>query len=39
MIFVVLILQAKSGDKRNWDAIRGWAGSLPALFSAAAMEG
>jgi menaquinone-dependent protoporphyrinogen IX oxidase len=38
MIFVVLILHAKSGDKRNWGAIRGWAGSLPALFSAAAPE-
>jgi menaquinone-dependent protoporphyrinogen oxidase len=38
MIFVILILQAKSGDKRNWGAIRGWAGSLPALFSAAAPE-
>jgi menaquinone-dependent protoporphyrinogen IX oxidase len=38
MIFVVLILQAKTGDKRNWDAIRSWAGSLPALFSAAIAE-
>jgi menaquinone-dependent protoporphyrinogen IX oxidase len=35
MIFVVLILQAKTGDKRNWDTIRRWAGSLPALFSEA----
>jgi hypothetical protein len=32
MIFVVLILQARAGDHRNWDAIRSWAGSLPALF-------
>ena len=29
MIFVVLILQAKAGDQRNWDAIRNWAHSLP----------
>jgi menaquinone-dependent protoporphyrinogen IX oxidase len=35
MIFVVLILQAKAGDKRNWAAIRSWAGGLPALFNAA----
>jgi menaquinone-dependent protoporphyrinogen IX oxidase len=38
MIFVVLILQAQAGDKRNWDAIRAWAGSLPALFDAPASE-
>jgi menaquinone-dependent protoporphyrinogen IX oxidase len=36
MIFVVLILQAPAGDRRNWDSIRTWAGSLPALFGAAA---
>jgi menaquinone-dependent protoporphyrinogen IX oxidase len=36
MIFVVLILQAPAGDRRNWDSIRTWAGSLPALLSAAA---
>jgi menaquinone-dependent protoporphyrinogen oxidase len=34
MIFVVLILQAQAGDKRNWEAIRRWADSLPALFNA-----
>lgn len=33
MIFVVLILQARTGDRRNWEAIRNWAGSLPALFN------
>jgi menaquinone-dependent protoporphyrinogen oxidase len=33
MIFVVLILQAKPGDTRNWEAIRAWAGSLPGLFN------
>jgi menaquinone-dependent protoporphyrinogen oxidase len=35
MIFVVLILQAQAGDKRNWDTIRAWAKSLPALFDKA----
>ncbi len=35
MIFVVLILLAKAGDQRNWEAIRRWAGSLPSLFLAA----
>jgi hypothetical protein len=36
MIFVVLILQAKTGDARNWDSIRNWAGSLPDMFRSAA---
>jgi menaquinone-dependent protoporphyrinogen oxidase len=35
MIFVVLILQAQAGDKRNWNAIRAWATSLSDLFRAA----
>jgi hypothetical protein len=35
MIFVVLILQAKAGDHRNWEAIREWAGSLPKRFEVA----
>jgi menaquinone-dependent protoporphyrinogen oxidase len=34
MIFVVLILQAQAGDKRNWEAIRLWANDLPGLFAA-----
>ncbi len=34
MIFVVLILQAPAGDRRNWDAIRAWARGLPDLFNA-----
>jgi len=29
MIFVILILQAKAGDRRNWEAIRAWANELP----------
>jgi menaquinone-dependent protoporphyrinogen oxidase len=39
MIFVILILQAKAGDKRNWEAIRNWARSLPLLLSAGAAQG
>jgi menaquinone-dependent protoporphyrinogen oxidase len=35
IIFVILILQAQAGDRRNWEAIRNWAGGLPALFNAA----
>ena len=38
MIFVILILQAQAGDKRNWDAIRTWAGGLPALFGMTTSE-
>jgi menaquinone-dependent protoporphyrinogen oxidase len=38
MIFVILILQAQAGDKRNWQAIRGWAEGLPALFNAVSSE-
>jgi menaquinone-dependent protoporphyrinogen oxidase len=33
MIFVVLILQAKAGDQRNWEAIRNWAQSLPVIWN------
>jgi menaquinone-dependent protoporphyrinogen oxidase len=29
MIFVILILQAQAGDRRNWEVIRNWARSLP----------
>ena len=36
MIFVVLILQAQAGDRRNWEAIRLWANGLPALYNTAA---
>jgi menaquinone-dependent protoporphyrinogen oxidase len=38
MIFVVLILQAPAGDKRNWEAIRSWAGGLPAKFNSQVIE-
>jgi menaquinone-dependent protoporphyrinogen IX oxidase len=39
MIFVILILQARAGDKRNWEAIRDWAGSLPELLGVVATQG
>jgi menaquinone-dependent protoporphyrinogen IX oxidase len=32
-LFVMLVIQASPGDRRNWDAIRSWAGSLPQLFA------
>jgi menaquinone-dependent protoporphyrinogen oxidase len=38
MLFVILILQARAGDRRNGQAIRLWAGGLPALFHAASSE-
>ena len=38
MIFVILILQAKAGDRRNWPGIRAWATSLAALFNATTNE-
>jgi menaquinone-dependent protoporphyrinogen IX oxidase len=33
MLFVMLVVQASPGDRRNWDAIHSWAGSLPQLFN------
>jgi menaquinone-dependent protoporphyrinogen IX oxidase len=32
-LFVMLVVQAQPGDRRNWQAIRTWAGSLPSLFN------
>ena len=32
VLFVMLIIQAPAGDKRNWTAIRSWAAGLPASF-------
>lgn len=32
-LFVMLVVQAQPGDRRNWQAIRTWAGSLPGLFN------
>ena len=37
MIFVVLILQAQAGDKRNWEAIQYWTQGLPGLLEAGAL--
>ena len=28
VLFAMLIIKAPAGDRRNWDAIRGWAGGL-----------
>jgi menaquinone-dependent protoporphyrinogen IX oxidase len=32
VLFVMLVIQAPAGDKRNWTAIRSWAAKLPAAF-------
>ena len=32
VLFVMLIIQAPAGERRNWPAIRTWAQSLPAAF-------
>jgi menaquinone-dependent protoporphyrinogen oxidase len=32
-LFVMLVVQAQPGDRRNWQAIRSWAGSLLPCFS------
>jgi menaquinone-dependent protoporphyrinogen IX oxidase len=32
VLFVMVIIQAQAGDRRNWTAIRSWAASLPAAF-------
>jgi len=32
VLFVMLIIQAPAGDRRNWTAIRSWAAGLPAEF-------
>jgi menaquinone-dependent protoporphyrinogen oxidase len=29
VLFVMLVIQAPAADRRNWEAIRNWAGSLP----------
>jgi menaquinone-dependent protoporphyrinogen oxidase len=35
-LFVMLVVQARPGDRRNWQAICGWAASLPQLFDSRA---
>jgi menaquinone-dependent protoporphyrinogen oxidase len=32
VLFVMLIVQAPAGDRRNWEAIRTWAAGLPEAF-------
>ena len=32
VLFVMLVIQAAAGDKRNWEVIRAWAAGLPALM-------
>lgn len=32
VLFVMLIIQAPAGDRRNWNAIRSWAAGLPAAL-------
>jgi len=32
VLFVMLIIQASAGERRNWPAIRSWAAGLPAAF-------
>jgi menaquinone-dependent protoporphyrinogen IX oxidase len=29
VLFVMLVIQAPAGDRRNWTAIRSWAAGLP----------
>ena len=33
VLFVMLIIQAPAGDRRNWTAIRSWAAGLPAVLN------
>jgi menaquinone-dependent protoporphyrinogen IX oxidase len=32
VLFVMLVIQAPAGDRRNWEAIRSWAAGIPAAF-------
>jgi menaquinone-dependent protoporphyrinogen IX oxidase len=32
VLFVMLVIQAPAGDRRNWTAIRSWAAGLPAVL-------
>ena len=38
VLFVMLVVQAPAGDRRNWDAIREWAVGLPAAMQIEAGE-
>lgn len=39
VLFVMLVIQAAAGDRRNWPAIRAWAAGLPAAFQLDATQG
>ncbi len=32
VLFVMLVIQAPAGDRRQWETIRSWAGKLPAML-------
>jgi menaquinone-dependent protoporphyrinogen IX oxidase len=32
VLFVMLVIQAPAGDRRNWTSIRSWAAGLPAVM-------
>jgi menaquinone-dependent protoporphyrinogen IX oxidase len=32
VLFVMLVIQAPAGDRRNWEVMRAWAAGLPALM-------
>lgn len=36
VLFVALVVRAPAGDRRDWEAIRGWAAGLPAAMDLAA---
>ena len=38
VLFVMLVIQAPAGDRRNWDLIRSWAAGLPERMRLAAAD-
>jgi menaquinone-dependent protoporphyrinogen oxidase len=38
VLFVMLIIQAPAGDRRNWPAIQAWAATIPTAFHLEAMR-
>jgi menaquinone-dependent protoporphyrinogen oxidase len=38
VLFAMFVIQAPTGDRRNWTAIRSWAASLPAAFGLVAAK-
>jgi menaquinone-dependent protoporphyrinogen oxidase len=39
VLFAMVIIQARAGDRRNWPAIRAWAASLPAALKLPTLAG